>query len=309
MTSPDASQEIRDAFGLFWRKKSGKRLPNDLKGVSFSNSTTFSTRVRLRLLKELCRKHQAANPSLSCFITSYLARPELKIRDRRGIVTSLTYTEAIQQLSQHLSLPFLQDLYQYAKTNLPEKEVPERFLILTPDLLLGSGSDQLSMSVDESQPPQPQALAQATNAIATISQPVSTQQAGTGVLTGSDITYASMAAQPPSTSSASLFQSSFSTPIPTQTTTQNGLPTPFQSHSTSPLSFTPAQFQTGTSSPTYAALVPVQVSPTDPLSGSFLHSAPSSGTGLGTTTGDDHGLVQRNRHRFAQKSAPYPPPT
>jgi len=78
MYSAGASQAIRDAFGLFWRKKSGKRLPPDLKGISFTNATTFPTRVRLRLLKELCRRHQLSNPNLSCYVTSYLARPELK---------------------------------------------------------------------------------------------------------------------------------------------------------------------------------------------------------------------------------------
>ncbi len=169
MTTPWGSQAIRDAYGLFWRKKSGRRLPPDLKGISFSNATTFPTRVRLRLLKELYRKHQLANPTLSCFVTSYLARPELKIRDRRGMITSLTYTKAIQQLPQHLSLTFLQDLYKYAKTNLPEKEILERFLILTPDLLLGSQPDQLSMSVDDpnSQQPDPAAPVPTPSSIAT----------------------------------------------------------------------------------------------------------------------------------------------
>ncbi len=78
MYTAGASQAIRDAFGLFWRKKSGKRLPPELKGISFTNATTFSTCVRLLLLKELCRRHQLSNPNLSCYITSYLARPELK---------------------------------------------------------------------------------------------------------------------------------------------------------------------------------------------------------------------------------------
>jgi hypothetical protein len=149
MYSAGASQAIRDAFGLFWRKKSGKRLPPELKGISFTNATTFPTRVRLWLLKELCHRHQLSNPNLSCYVTSYLARPELKIRDQRGMVTSLTYVQAVQQLPHHFTLSFLRDLYQYARTNLPEKEVIERFLILTPDLLLGANPEQLSVSMDD----------------------------------------------------------------------------------------------------------------------------------------------------------------
>jgi hypothetical protein len=143
------SQSIRDAYGLFWRKKAGKRLPDGLKGLSISNVTTFATRVRVRMLKELCHLHQVANPALSCFVTSYLPRPELKIRDRKGPLTSLTYTKAISKLSHHLTLDFLKELYHYARTNLPEEEVVERFLVLGSDLLCTSSEDLISMSVDE----------------------------------------------------------------------------------------------------------------------------------------------------------------
>jgi hypothetical protein len=145
MTSPTASQSIRDSYGLFWRKKSGRRLPDELRGISFSNAFTFPTCVRIRVLKELCRRHQLANPTLSCFVTSYLARPELKICDRRGLVTSLTYVEAVQQLSQHLTHDFLKELFIFAKTNLPEREVFERFLVLTPDLLTDNLAEPMSI--------------------------------------------------------------------------------------------------------------------------------------------------------------------
>ncbi len=146
------SQAIRDAFGLFWRKKSGRRLPDGLKGVSLSNVTTFPTRVRVRLLKEICHLHQTANPSVSCFVTSYNPRPELKIRDRKGPLVSYTYTKAISKLSYHLTHDFLKELYHYARTNLPEEEVAERFLILSSDLLCTSVGDLISMSVDEVEP-------------------------------------------------------------------------------------------------------------------------------------------------------------
>jgi len=152
MSSPTASQTIRDSFGQFWRKRSGRRLPDELKGISFSNAVTFPTRVRIRLLKELCRRHQQANPTLSCFVTSYLARPELKICDRRGLVSSLTYTEAVQQLSHHLTHSFLKELYLYAKTNLPEREIAERFLVLTPDLLTDNPAEPMAIDL-EVQPP------------------------------------------------------------------------------------------------------------------------------------------------------------
>jgi len=135
MFNPADSQEIRDAFGLFWRKKSGKQMPAELKGISLSNVTTFPTRVRVRLLKEICRRHQAANPHLSCFVTNYLPRPELKIRDKKGPMLSLTYSEAVLQMSHHLTTEFLTELSKFARTNLPEVEVRDRFLVLSPDFI------------------------------------------------------------------------------------------------------------------------------------------------------------------------------
>ncbi len=167
------SQAIRDAYGLFYRKKSGKRLPGGLKKISLSNVTTYSTRVRVRLLKEICHRHQAANPSISCFVTGYLPRPELKIRDRKGPLLSFTYTEAVQQLSHHLTADFLKDLYHFARTNLPEKEVKDRFLLLGSDLLCTASADLMSMSVDEvNQPIAPVAIAASSPLISALPAPL-----------------------------------------------------------------------------------------------------------------------------------------
>ncbi len=135
MFSPVDSQAIRDAFGLYFRKKSGKRLPESLKGITVSNVVTFATRVRIRLLKEVCRLHQAVNPLTSCFVTNYLPRPELKIRDRKGPVVSLSYTKTVQQMSHHLTTAFLTELSEFARSNLPEEEVRDRFLVLSPDFI------------------------------------------------------------------------------------------------------------------------------------------------------------------------------
>jgi len=155
MPSKSESRAIRDGFGEFWRKKSGKKLPDSLKGITIANSTTFPTRVRVRLLKELARKHSIANPELSCFVTNYYPRPELKIRSRRSPMVTLTYSEAVEKLPHHLSNEFLIELYQYAKSVLPDEEIVERFLVLSPDLLtpgLGpadSSANASAMSLDD----------------------------------------------------------------------------------------------------------------------------------------------------------------
>ncbi len=124
------SRAIRDAFGQFWRKRSGRRLPDSLKGVTIANCTTFPTRVRVRLLKELARKHSLANPELSCFVTNYFPRPELKIRNKRAPMVTMSYSDAILRLSHHLTTEFLTELYQYARSALPDDEIVKRFLIL-----------------------------------------------------------------------------------------------------------------------------------------------------------------------------------
>jgi hypothetical protein len=158
------SRAVRDGFGQFWRKKSGKRLPDALKGVTIANSTTFPTRVRVRLLKEVARRHSIANPELTCFVTNYYPRPELKIRSRKSPMVTLTYSEAVVKLPQHLTNEFLIELYEYARTVLPDEEIVERFLVLSPDLLKpGSGLDPANssaMSVDDQQAAQGQVQAE-----------------------------------------------------------------------------------------------------------------------------------------------------
>jgi hypothetical protein len=155
MESVSESRAIRDGFGQFWRKKSGRQLPSTLKGITIVNSTTFSTRVRVRLMKEIARRHTIANPELTCFVTNYFPRPELKVRSRRSPMVTLSYTDAVLKMPHHLSNEFLIDLYKYAKSVLPDEEIVERFLVLSPDLLTpdhGSGLvDASAMSVDEQQ--------------------------------------------------------------------------------------------------------------------------------------------------------------
>jgi hypothetical protein len=125
MPSKFEARAVRDAFSLFWRKNSGRRLPEELKGITISNVTTFATRVRVRLLKELCRRHQAANPHLSCFVTNYMPRPDLKIRNKKGPMVTLSYTKAVTSLSHHLTPEFLADLCRFARTNIPEDELTD----------------------------------------------------------------------------------------------------------------------------------------------------------------------------------------
>jgi hypothetical protein len=157
MSRRSESRAIRDGFGQYWRKKSGKKLPEGLKGITIANSTTFPTRVRVRLLEELARIHSIANPELTCFVTNYYPRPELKIRSRRNPMVTFTYSEAIVRMPHHLSNEFLVELYEYACSVLPDEEIVEQFFVISPDLLKpGSGAadisaNESSMSLDDQQ--------------------------------------------------------------------------------------------------------------------------------------------------------------
>ncbi len=76
-------------------------------------------------------------------------------------MVTLNYTDAVLKMPHHLSNEFLVELYEYAKTVLPDEEIVDRFLVLSPDLLKpnpGSGSaDASAMSIDEQQAAQEQA--------------------------------------------------------------------------------------------------------------------------------------------------------
>jgi hypothetical protein len=287
------SQSIRDAYGLFFRRRSGRRLPDGLKGLTVSNVTTFSTRVRVRLLKEVCQRHQAANPTLSCFVTGYLPRPELKICDRKGPLLSYSYTKTVKKLSHHLSLEFLQELYKFARTNLPEEEVAERFLILTSDLLCTTSPDLLSMSIDEESPPEAVSSGQeSTPAPQIVSTAQTTPQL---ILTQAPSFLASSSAA--------------------QTVTS------FQVAPAAPTGTPPALVQVpNISTPSAASVLPlanVVSSPQDlftspgqasqfPTVSSVLPPPPNPIASSQTPDNEFVSLTKRNRNRFAPKSAPYP---
>jgi len=109
-------------------------MPAILTDISISNSLTFATRVRVQILKEISRRHGEANPGMSCFVTNYLPRPVLKIRDR-GPVKTFSYTEAVKRFSHHLTPTFLAAQSRYAKTNVPADQLQATFLVLSPDLV------------------------------------------------------------------------------------------------------------------------------------------------------------------------------
>ena len=86
MGSVEASERIRSAYGAFWKKprpgQAKAPIPAILSYISIGISHTFGTRMRVRIMKQMARRHQESNPELQVFVTSFLPRPTLKIKQQ-----------------------------------------------------------------------------------------------------------------------------------------------------------------------------------------------------------------------------------
>jgi len=138
MDSVSTSAKIRQAFGAFFKgRKAGSAappLPKELTKISINISHTFTTRVRVRIMKQIAICHQAVNPDYNCFVTNFLPRPVLKIKPPAGKVDAYTFVEAVKRFSHHLTPEFLKAEATYAKGVGIDKLLPT-FLVLSPDLI------------------------------------------------------------------------------------------------------------------------------------------------------------------------------
>lgn len=131
---------------MFFRRGS-KGPPPELSKISITNSLTYPSRVRVRVMKEIAKKHKLANPDLQIFVTNYLPRPTLKLKEKKGPMLTFSYCEAVQKFSHHLSHEFLVDTTKYANVFVPREALTNTFLVLSPDLLSGAGFTPSSPSV------------------------------------------------------------------------------------------------------------------------------------------------------------------
>lgn len=145
MGSIASSNRIRNAYGAFYRRGS-QGPPPGLSKVSISNSLTYASRVRVRMLKEIAKKHRIANPDMQIFVTSYLPRPTLKMRDKKGPMSTFTFCEAVQRFSQHFTPEFLVATAKFANVHIPREDLAGFFVLLSPDLLQGAHSIPTSPS-------------------------------------------------------------------------------------------------------------------------------------------------------------------
>lgn len=143
------ARSLRNNYGKFWRKGSRSPMPDILKGISVANSLTFASRVRVRILKEICRRHLEANPGMTMFVTNYLPRPTLRLKDK-GPIQTFHYADAVRRFSHHLSETFLTTLTRFARTNISPDQLKPLFLVLNADLLTPVASNNSSTNMDTS---------------------------------------------------------------------------------------------------------------------------------------------------------------
>jgi len=139
LESKEASALVRNTFGRYWKKAqpgvAKPALPQLLSNISITISHTFATRIRVRILKQMAKLHQAANPDLSVFVTNYLPRPSLKVRASSGKIDTYFYVEAIKRFGHHLKSDFLIEEAKYAKGHISLDALLPHFLVLSPDLI------------------------------------------------------------------------------------------------------------------------------------------------------------------------------
>jgi len=140
METKEMATLIRGTFGGYWKKapkgQTKAPIPQQLNNISLTISHTFATRIRVRILRQIAKLHQSANPELSVFVTNYLPRPTLKVRAASGKIDTFNYVSAIKRFSHHLSRDFLVEEAKFAKNNMSMDSLLPHFLVLSPDLIL-----------------------------------------------------------------------------------------------------------------------------------------------------------------------------
>ena len=93
MQTSEMAIRLRKQFGtlpLATKQKSG---------LSFFNSLTIGTRVRVSILRAISSRYQEINPGAQSSVTSYVPRPYLRLRQNQGLpFRNLRFVEAIAEL-------------------------------------------------------------------------------------------------------------------------------------------------------------------------------------------------------------------
>ena len=136
LSSVEASKAIRDAFSGFFRNPSQNIRPPGLKGVSVRNKTTFETRIRVQILKELGKNYQAKNPDSSFSVRGFDSRPAIILVPPSGAsdprIKNMGFVDTVRQPPEQLSQDNLFQIFKVIGRGLIGK-LRSLFVILSDD--------------------------------------------------------------------------------------------------------------------------------------------------------------------------------
>lgn len=137
MGSVNSSNQVRRAYGSYWASSSKKAIPPALNNISISISHTPATRIRVRMMKEMVKRHLAANPdsNLKMFVNNYEPRPVIKLKAQKSAMKTYSFVEAVQSFGHLLSPEFLTATTKAAIGAVSKSKVVSTFLLLNPDFV------------------------------------------------------------------------------------------------------------------------------------------------------------------------------
>lgn len=124
--------EIRRSFGQFMKREKGN-APPEVRSVFCSASQTFSTRIRVMILREISARHGERNPGLKVYTNPFTSRPVLHIHPDNRPMEVLTFVDSVLRFGHLLSKDFISKMSTFARTNLSGR-LKESFIVLSDEL-------------------------------------------------------------------------------------------------------------------------------------------------------------------------------
>ena len=135
LSSVAASQRIRELYSGFFRGESPVPLPQQFRGVSVRNKVTLSTRIRLRIMRELGNLYIESNHGATFKVRGFDPRPLLFTQPPRGSSDrprTLNFIEAVTTMPASFSDDNLAQIFAVVGTH-HEGELRQIYVVITDD--------------------------------------------------------------------------------------------------------------------------------------------------------------------------------
>ena len=108
--------------------------PDFIGKVSISFCHSLGTRVRLSILRSIVKRKKDKNPSETCSVTSFTARPVLRVGEQGKGTRFLTYVDSVKSLSHLLTQADLDRAASMCRSF--KGSLRSRFIVLADDRVL-----------------------------------------------------------------------------------------------------------------------------------------------------------------------------